>query len=205
MITTHKISIDLVRPDLMPILAVVQDDKYSRNLEISLFENRLPFPVPEDAAVLIRAGKPDGRAVVYDTMPDGTVAYSISGNTVTVRLAPQVCTAAGQVKIMVTLLRGDAELSCFAMLLNVHARPQGVPESSRYIHVGGFLPQTASALPGQYLKITAVDDQGKVTGVAGASASGLPEVTAEHNGAFLRVVDGVWTAAAMENAEEVSF
>lgn len=34
---------------------------------------------------------------------------------------------------------------------------------------------------------------------------GLPAVTTDNNGAFLRVVDGVWTTATVANAEEASF
>lgn len=37
------------------------------------------------------------------------------------------------------------------------------------------------------------------------AASALPEVTAENNGSFLRVVDGAWAVASIENAEEVAF
>lgn len=43
----------------------------------------------------------------------------------------------------------------------------------------------------------------KLTG--GAGGSGLPAVTTDNNGQFLRVVDGVWAAATVPNAEEASF
>lgn len=36
-------------------------------------------------------------------------------------------------------------------------------------------------------------------------AKALPTVTTDNNGAFLRVVDGAWAAAAIANAEEASF
>lgn len=35
--------------------------------------------------------------------------------------------------------------------------------------------------------------------------SGLPDVTTDNNGAFLRVVDGAWAVATIANAEEASF
>lgn len=38
-----------------------------------------------------------------------------------------------------------------------------------------------------------------------SDSGGLPEVTADNNGAFLRVVDGAWAAATLEMAEGVSF
>ena len=37
------------------------------------------------------------------------------------------------------------------------------------------------------------------------SGSELPTVTTDDNGAFLRVVNGVWTAVTLESAEGVSF
>lgn len=205
MIATTKFSMDLARPGVTPILDAVQEDKYSRELQIGLYTNGVAFPVPEDCAVLIRYGKPDGRGGVYDTMPDGTAAWSISGNEVTVRLAPQVCTVAGKVTLSVTLLHGGAELSCFPVQLNVHGRQEGAPESRQYIHITGFLPQTAAAQPGQYLKAAAVDENGRVTAVETGEMGGLPGVSTENEGAFLRVVDGAWAVAALESAEEVSF
>lgn len=35
--------------------------------------------------------------------------------------------------------------------------------------------------------------------------AGLPVVTADDNGKFLRVADGAWAAVTISNAEEVSF
>ena len=39
----------------------------------------------------------------------------------------------------------------------------------------------------------------------GMGSNELPEVTTTDNGAFLRVVNGEWNKAYIENAEEVSF
>ena len=42
-------------------------------------------------------------------------------------------------------------------------------------------------------------------GEKGADGEGLPTVTTTDNGKFARVVDGVWSAVALTNAEEVSY
>ena len=36
-------------------------------------------------------------------------------------------------------------------------------------------------------------------------ASGVPSVTVADNGKFLRVVNGAWAAASLQNAEEAAF
>jgi hypothetical protein len=46
---------------------------------------------------------------------------------------------------------------------------------------------------------TSVQDQ------IAAAGAGLPTVTTDNNGAFLRVVDGKWEAVTVPNAEEASF
>lgn len=54
--------------------------------------------------------------------------------------------------------------------------------------------------------VTATYDGSKeVTIEIPSAAAGLPDVTADSNGAFLRVVNGVWAVANLENAEEVAF
>ena len=204
MTVTTKLNVDLVHPGLAPEMDATQDDRCSRALELTLWENGVAFPVPEDCTVLIRYGKPDGRGGAYDTLPDGTTAYSISGNTVTVYLTPQVCTVPGRVALAVTLFQGDGELTCFQVWLNVHPVPRRAMDSRKYVNITGFLPQPGEAAVGQYLRVAAVDSAGKVTAVETADgAAGLPEAAVE--GAFLRVVDGVWAAVALESAEEVSF
>ena len=103
MIIKHKIGMELDRVDLDKEIYVVQDDKYSRELEIHLKANGKEYYPPEDCTVLVRYEKPDGRGGAYDVLPDGRKAAEICGNVVTVGLAPQVCTVAGRVMLTVTL------------------------------------------------------------------------------------------------------
>lgn len=63
-----------------------------------------------------------------------------------------------------------------------------------------------SAQVGQIIKVKAVDDEGRPTEwEAGEMPSGLPNVTEDNNGQFLRVVNGTWTADTVPSAGGASF
>lgn len=63
-----------------------------------------------------------------------------------------------------------------------------------------------SAQVGQIIKVKAVDENGKPTQwEAGGMPSGLPNVTENNNGQFLRVVNGTWTADTVPSAGGASF
>lgn len=207
MIITSKIKMDLANPQRRINIDAMQDDRYSRDLQIGLYCGGVAFTPPEDCRVLVRYRKPDGRTGTYDTLPDGTTAWSISGNTVTVALAPQVCTVSGRVELTVALLCGGAQLSCFGMELQVHPQPGKAPKSEPYVNITGFIPQPQAAQVGQYLKVAAVED-GRVTaletgylsgGTAVVPSAGAPEyVVAEAN----RVAD---VALDRQNASTCTF
>ena len=156
---------DLTRRDPEPCIEMVQDDKYSRDVQISLLSGGVPFLLPEDCSVLIRYKKRDGMGGTYDTMPDGTSAWTIGENRVTIRIAPQVCTVAGDASMTVTLMSGDAELSCFEMNLRIQPVRCGWMHSEPYENVKLYLPQPAAAKTGEYLRVTEVDENGAVTGL----------------------------------------
>lgn len=136
MIITHKITMELTRYNVLSSIDVMQSDKYSRNLEVTLLASGQPWEIPEDATILIRYRKPDSKGGEYDTLPDGTTAWKIEGNVVTVALAPQVCTVAGRVKLAVALLKGDAEINTFVINLNVNPNPgANVAGSEGYYYI----------------------------------------------------------------------
>ena len=162
MIVTHKIKMDLVWREVTPCIDVVQDDKYSRNIQLELYENGRRLEVSKDCKVMVHYKNPDGTGGAYDTMPDGTLAWSIEENSVTIRVAPQVCTAVGTVTLTVTLLQDEQELSCFAIGLRVQEFTRARMRSDTYVNVSAFLPQAEHAVAGQVLQIEAVNSQGKV-------------------------------------------
>lgn len=164
---THTLTMDLSGPAVVPKVDMVQGDQYVRVLKLALLCGGEPWTVPEDTHAIICYQKEDGTGGEYDTLPDGTIAYTAEDNILTVEIAPQVLTHAGLVRMAVDLLLGDARLSTFVILLQVQkAIPLGL-ESGDYFKLEGFLSIPKSGEVGQLLRISGVSDAGQVTGVEG--------------------------------------
>ena len=133
MIVTHRINIDLAHCDTMQCINMVQGDTNTRAVAITLTQNQTAFDIPEGTAAVVRFRKGDNTGGVYSTMPDGTPAYSISGNTVIIYLAPQMLTYPGSVTVSVALTNGEAVLGLFMFQIRVEMDPsQGTVESKDY-------------------------------------------------------------------------
>lgn len=167
------LNMDLLQPGAAPLIHAVRDDSHSRAVQIALFRGGVPWHLPRDVHAVIRYAKPDGTGGAYDTLPDGTNAWQAAGNRLAVILAPQVFTVPGRVKLSISLVSEDTQLSLFPMLLQV--APLAVPEemeSQDYCFVRGFLPAPMNAAVGDYLRVAGVNPQGKVTVVEAVPLSG---------------------------------
>lgn len=132
MIVTHNIQIDFTNPGSAPCkLNMVQGDANTRAVAISLTENGEAFQFPAAAAAMVRYRKTDGTGGVYDTMPDGTAACSINGNTVTVLVAPQMLTCPGMVWASAALTDGNGLLGTFHFAIQVQADPSANADASQ--------------------------------------------------------------------------
>lgn len=123
MIITHKLEMDMASRSAMPRIDVVQGDSNTRKLELTLLSDGDAWPVPEDAVVWMRYCKSDGTKGIYDTLPDGTVAWSAEENVLTIVLAPQMLTAAGTVLAQAELVQGAYTLATFSMQIAVERNP----------------------------------------------------------------------------------
>lgn len=169
----HKIKMDLVRQGISPRIPVVQGDAYSRKLVISLFADKKPWRVPQDASIVIRYLKPDRTSGAYDTLADGTPAVSVSGNNVSILVAPEALNLSGLVSLMVTILQGERRLSTFAMDLAVQSDcVSGMEDQEGAAWIAAFLPSPQDAQPGHYLSVETVDEKGHVLSV---KAEPVPE------------------------------
>ncbi len=167
MIITHKLHLDLVHlpPEKqVPKVHIVQKDHLSRQLEVVLLADGSPWPIPEDAHILLHYSKPDGHIGQYDTLPDGQLAWTIQENMLTLTLAPQVCNVSGTTHLAIRLLQGEKEVSTFPLALDVVALPEAAAGSEDYIQVRDYLPQpTPPAAAGQLLQVEAISPAGYVS------------------------------------------
>lgn len=162
-----KINMDLMIPGYPPVISGVQDDRYTRQLELSLTADGETWTIPSGVSVLVYFSRADGSGGKYDVLPDGSKAWKISGNVITVDLAPQVLSVPGPVNLWITLLKQEVQLSTFAVVLNVQPKAgENTVDPAGYVNVTGFLPGIAGAVPGQFLRIRQVDGEtGYVTAV----------------------------------------
>lgn len=163
MTITHKTNMDLVSKGIAPKFDMVQGDYCARQIEFRLFSNNTPWIVPSDAMVLIRYRRPDKSVGVYNTMPDGSDACTISGNTLSIAVAPEALAMPGTVTLVVTIYTGEQELSTFEVQIEVQPNlSSGAALDGNYASITGMLPIPDEALPGQVLVVDEVSDDGKV-------------------------------------------
>ncbi len=137
----HKHVVDLTDRQTTVTMDAVQGDN-GRILELEMLSAGEKWPLPEDLVVKIRYQKPDGTGGIYDTLPDGTAAWSGEGNVLTVALAPEVCTAAGRVLLQIHLMQGQTQLTTFAMGLRVQPEVEAPQISGDYTNLSAWLETT---------------------------------------------------------------
>lgn len=162
----NKLKLNLKRCGITPTMDAAQGDVLSRGLELSLFDGAKPYLLPENLAVLIRYKKADGKGGEYDTMPDGSPAWSAEGNRLTILLTRQMFTFPGSVSMTIALVSGGTQISTFPVQINVLPEAKALSaDSEDYFNVTGFLVAPGNAETGQFLQITAVNSEGRVTQV----------------------------------------
>ena len=122
---THTIHADLIQRGVRPKVDVVQGDALTRRLEFVLTAAGVPWEPPEDATAALSYIRPDGVGRVYDTMPNGTLAYTISENRIRFTLLPEVLMVAGEALVVLRIIRSadGAVISTFAVELLVAQEP----------------------------------------------------------------------------------
>ena len=223
MIVTHEMKMDLARRNEVPRIDVAQDDRYSRELRILLYnQGRLWKPEP-GTEVMVHYVKPDGTGGSYDVLPDGTPAWRMEGGCLVAALTPQVCTVPGAVQMSVSLMKGDAQVSTFQIELEVHANPSLTAVSrdyynkSRTLRDHGWESDMLLGTDGQGKVVTVKPTEPGVRSVNGMAPdemgnvdlpvidTGMPLPAAAQVGQYLRVLEvdenGMVTAVEAANLE----
>lgn len=159
---THKIQMDLVRPNI-PQVDMVQGDRNTRVLKIIPLEDGKPWSIPPHTSAIIRYQKPNGQYGIYDTLASGETAIVITNNEICATIAPDVLSGAGTAQVSVSLIYGIEELSTFSIILNIRpglSNPEAIDTSG--MSITGMLPAPDNAVVGQYLLVDKVDNNGNV-------------------------------------------
>ena len=137
MLVTKKLTVDLARKSVLGTVDAVRGDS-AIALEMTLLCDGTPWTVPDDASVIVRYGQ--GNACgTYDSLSDGTPAWSVSGNVLTVRVAPEVCSVAGKTDFQVTILAGARQISTFRMTVDVQGAVSGSDKPGKYTSLAQWL------------------------------------------------------------------
>lgn len=136
MIVVHEIELDLRNPGQIPRIQVNQGEVFSRQVAIRLRVGGEPWQVPKEDSVVIRYHGPNGEGL-YDTLPNGAVAWQAEGDTLTVTLAPQMLSCHGVVRADVVFIQQDFVLATgsFEVYVNLAAAAGTEPESRSYYRV----------------------------------------------------------------------
>ncbi len=119
-----RISMDLATRGVHLCVDAVQGDGNTRTLVITLTENGDNWIVPDETFPALAYRKPDGTSGLYDKLPSGASAASISANRVTMVLAPQVMSVPGKVEAALVLLdRNMNQLAAFPFTILVAPNP----------------------------------------------------------------------------------
>lgn len=172
---THRLKMNLEGGEILQRLEMPLGDASTRKIELLLYENQKIWIIPEDIAVVIRYKKPDGTMGEYDTLPDGSAAWSALDNMLTLTLAPQVLSTAGSVVLYAALYQEDKVLQTFAMEMFVKAPFGGSRAivSQDYSYMTNVLRGPLMAQSGQILVVGATDLYGRVTEVDVVDAATL--------------------------------
>lgn len=135
MIVTTRVNADLQMPGYPPLVHAVQGEQYSRQLKIALFDGGAQWTVPGGVFAAMRYSKPDGTTGYYDTLPDGAQAWSVTGNIISIYIAPQMLTVPGVVQGQLEILQNQSILATFPLRLKVAANlAEPAMRSENYIN-----------------------------------------------------------------------
>lgn len=134
MVVNYEFDIDLANPGTPHRIQVKQGDVMSRCIYINLLENGKAWNISKKASMVIRycAQNPDGMVTnhgLYDTLEDGSPAYLVIGNTVSILPVSEMTASPGLVTVDVLLVEGVKQLATFNFEIYVNRAPNDGTEA----------------------------------------------------------------------------
>ena len=134
MLLTKEVTMNLNYRGNPIVLDALQGDS-CRALTVHLVSGEMPWEIPADAAVILQYECNDGTGGAYDTQEDGTPAYVIQDNAVTLALVSQVFAVPGTTKLQATFLSQERQLTTFAMAIHVEKAVNTQISSGEYVNL----------------------------------------------------------------------
>lgn len=122
-----------------PIIVDVMQGDSGRILTIHLVERETPWVLPENAEIILRYCCADGTGGMFDSLPNGTPACTVDGNTLTITLVSQMCAVAGCTKVQATIFSGGTQISTFPFELRVIPQVDAKAAKGEYYNLQKWL------------------------------------------------------------------
>lgn len=128
MVVNYDMDMDLADPGETQRIQAKQGDVMSRCIYINLLENGKAWKTDAGTTAVIRycAQDPDGLVTshgLYDTLEDGSAAYMLVGNMLSVTPLAEMTAKPGLVKVDILLVDGAKMLATFNFEIYVHRAP----------------------------------------------------------------------------------
>lgn len=142
MIVKLKMKTDLMNQTTRPVVMVPQNDGDCRILEMELYAGQETWQVPEGASVRLYYVRADGTGGSYDAREDGSSAWQVDGNILTMTLVPQMFAVAGNLAAKVEFLLGEKRLNTFDFWIQVvHDCTESAVECENYFNWSAWTNQ----------------------------------------------------------------
>ena len=138
MLLTKEVTLNLKYRENPVVMDAMQGDS-GRVLVARFTAGETQWEIPEDAQVALQYRCADGTGGCYDALPDGSPAYAVNGDALTVFLIPELCAVAGVTKLQVTVFSAGMQISAFPVEIRVAEQVSAEPAGSEYYNLHKWL------------------------------------------------------------------
>ena len=138
MILTKEVTMNLNYRGAPIVIHALQGDS-CRALVVHFVAGETVWEIPADAEIFLQYCCADSTGGTFDALSDGASAYSVSGDTLTINLIPQLCAVAGYTELQITIISGGVQLSTFPVEIQVAPQVNADAASREYTNLQKWL------------------------------------------------------------------